>query len=173
MDIGSILLILALLLLVGLFVSRPLFERRATAVTESEHQISALLAERDRILTALGELDFDHDLGKIPADEYPVQRDRLLKNGAQILRQIDAFQGETSSSEDSASPWETASQEPVEEALHASPPSAISEADEELEALIATRRRVRQDKASGFCHECGGPIQKSDRFCPKCGTTVT
>jgi hypothetical protein len=41
--------------------------------------------------------------------------------------------------------------------------------DDDLETLIANRRRVRKEKSAGFCPQCGGPLQKSDRFCPKCG----
>jgi predicted amidophosphoribosyltransferase len=41
--------------------------------------------------------------------------------------------------------------------------------DDELETLLANRRRVRSEKSGGFCPQCGGAVQKSDRFCPKCG----
>ena len=75
MDIGSIFLMLALLVVVAIFVSRPLFENRKTAsrpaVDQMEHKRSTLLAERDRTINALYELDFDHALGKIPAEDYP------------------------------------------------------------------------------------------------------
>ena len=119
MDIGSIFLILALLLLVGLFVSRPLFERRAVAVSREEHELSFLMAERDRILTALQELDFDHSLGKIPAEDYPGQRAALLQRGADILRQMDQY-GDKASEAD----WE-----------------AVVADDDSVEAAIAARRR--------------------------------
>jgi hypothetical protein len=78
MDLGSVFLILALTILVGLFVSRPFFERQKAIpngkTSSLDHDRSALLAERDRVLNALKELDFDHTLGKIPEDEYPEQR---------------------------------------------------------------------------------------------------
>ncbi|MEA3351438.1 MAG: hypothetical protein U9Q82_12510, partial [Chloroflexota bacterium] len=66
MSLSSIFIILAILILTALFISRPLFEPSSTVVTQVEHELSALLAERDRIVNALSELDFDHDLGKIP-----------------------------------------------------------------------------------------------------------
>ena len=68
MDIGSIFLILAILVPVVIFITRPILEHSATVVTDEEHQYSALLAERDRVLLALQELEFDHDLGKIPEE---------------------------------------------------------------------------------------------------------
>ena len=51
--------------------------------------------------------------------------------------------------------------------------AAVAAPDDEMEVLIANRRRVRQGKAAGFCPQCGGPLQKSDRFCPKCGAKMT
>ena len=102
MDIGSIFLILAVLVPVVLFIARPLMEGSATAVTAEEHQYSALLAERDRILNAVQELDFDYALGKIPNDEYPNQRASLMRVGAEILRKIDEYEGNTAEGETDA-----------------------------------------------------------------------
>ncbi|MFQ5617019.1 MAG: zinc-ribbon domain-containing protein, partial [Anaerolineales bacterium] len=44
--------------------------------------------------------------------------------------------------------------------------------DDEIEALIATRRRSRKEKSAGFCPQCGRAAQKSDKFCSKCGATL-
>ncbi len=52
-------------------------------------------------------------------------------------------------------------------------PVAASEPDDDLEIMLANRRRVRQEKAGGFCPKCGGAVQKSDRFCPKCGAKIS
>ena len=48
----------------------------------------------------------------------------------------------------------------------------VSDPDDELEALLANRRRERQEKSAGFCPQCGGALQQSDRFCPKCGASL-
>src|SRR5690349_50087 len=98
--IGSLFLILALALVVGLFIAQPFFKNVSgsnadkestvrSAEEEREHQRSSLLAERDRVLNALQELDFDYALGKVPAEEYPLQRSALLKTGADVLRHLD------------------------------------------------------------------------------------
>lgn len=181
MDIGSIFLILGLLVVVGLFISRPFFERQARPVTEAEHQRSTLLAERDRILNALQELDFDHALGKLPEEDYPSQRALLLQQGADVLRKLDAFQPAAQHgafSEEAEARLEAAiAARRGEVALPVGPngsgarPMAASP-DDDLEVLIAGRRRARREKAAGFCPQCGNPVQVSDRFCPKCGTTL-
>jgi hypothetical protein len=182
MDVGSIFLTLALLAVVVLLVSRPLFNRKSLQIYEltdqQDHEYSALLAERDRILQALEELDFDYTMGKIPEEDYPSQRAYLLQVGADILRKLDNF----------PVPGRKAGEESAEARIEASlagnravrtAPAAVGTAvnggegaDDDLEVMIASRRRARNGKSAGFCPQCGGPLQKADRFCPKCGATV-
>ena len=172
MDIGSIFLILAVLVPVVLYIARPIMERSATVVTTEEHEYSALLAERDRILTALQELDFDHDLGKITDEAYSTLRVNLMRTGADILRQIDEFEGNSvkNAPDDRI---EAAIEAAKVERKYAALPAAP---DDELEALIANRRRSQkendQPKTGGFCPQCGNCVQESDRFCPKCGNAL-
>lgn len=165
MDIGSIFLILGILILVVLYVSQPLVQHKATVVSPEEHAYSALLAERDRVLNALQELDFDFTLGKIPQVSYESQRTDLLQSGAATLRQIDLFHGEPADDALDA-------RLEAEIKLRQGEPTAAElplDQDDELEALIASRRRARNGKSGGFCSQCGNPIQRADRFCPKCG----
>ena len=56
MEIGGLLISLALLVLVVAYVARPLVERQAQPVSESDRELSALQAERDRILLLLQDL---------------------------------------------------------------------------------------------------------------------
>jgi hypothetical protein len=194
MDLGSLFFILALLILVGLFVSRPFFELRDTADTigqdafledrtrfeKDDHHVSSLLAGRDRVLDALYELDFDAVMGKIPEDDYPRQREALLKEGAEILRQLKAYQ--TKSQKAAISIDELLVEVSITEQQVALANAGVSNQangrkvtileDDEIETLLANRRRMRQGKASGFCHKCGGALQKVDKFCPKCGAKV-
>jgi ribosomal protein S27AE len=168
MDIGSIFLILGILVLVLLFISQPLVQRKATAVSEEEHEYSALLAERDRVINSLQELDFDHTLGKIPEGVYPSQRAALLHRGATLLRQIDEYHGINDGVDMDArleAEIETSRTEPVDTVQ-----APID--DDELETMIANRRRARVERSGGFCPQCGNPVQQSDRFCPKCGNSV-
>ncbi len=170
MDLGALFLILALAMLVGMFISRPFFaveDERALAEGEQapsndrsrDHTHSTLLAERDRLLSALQELDFDYGLGKIPAEDYPPQRAALAQRAAEVLRNLDeSFPSELS---------EEAPQPPVPPA-----PVVIEPPDEELEVKIASYRRSRQEKAIGFCPRCGKPVKKTDKFCSRCGMPI-
>jgi hypothetical protein len=190
MDIGSIFLILALFVLVAFFISQPFLDRRRRAGNRQEnaleHERSGLLAERDRVLNALQELDFDNALEKIPAEDYPAQRARLLQYGAEVLRKLDEFAPLPASGK---APLSTRAEDRLEASLaarradgarlvvqgQASPnggkvvPASVAAPDDDLEVLLATRRRSRQEEAAGFCPKCGSAVQKADRFCPKCG----
>jgi hypothetical protein len=167
MDIGSILLIVALGLLVAAYIARPLLADHSSAVSEREHRLSALLAERDRLLDALLELDFDNQMGKVPEDLYPEQRAGLMERAAAVLKEVDALEPEAA----------------------AESRAGAAESDP-LEAMIARRRaEMKKGRAAGksarksgavaartggarFCHACGKPIQPGDRFCPNCGAAL-
>ena len=71
MEISSTLLILAVLVLVGMYLYAPFTTRESPARADESQEVSALKAERDRVINSLQELDFDHNLGKIPAEDYP------------------------------------------------------------------------------------------------------
>jgi hypothetical protein len=183
-DLGTIFLFLALLVPVGLFIARPLMERRSISVSDEEQALSELMAERDRLLDAIQELDMDKTMGKIPEDVYPAQRNDLLLRGAEVLRKIDNFQEYTQAegpdiqleaaiaarraeSDTPTDPEPVPDPEPVLERVLAG-----SFEDDQLEDLIAARRTAHAGKAAGFCHQCGTAVQKNDRFCSNCGTTV-
>lgn len=154
-ETGSIFLVLALASLVGIFVSRPLLEKHAARqplVTrweagEREQRISALLAERDRVLTALQELEFDFSLGKVTAERYAPQRAALVNSGAQTLRELDELQGSLPKAEENPE-------------------------EDELDVLIARHRQQRKTEGARTCAKCGAVIRPSDRFCSKCGSGV-
>jgi len=175
MDLGSIFLILALFVGVGFYVAQPFVQRKSTMVTAKEQQVSALMAERDRILDALQELDFDHTLGKIPEADYPLQREFLITKGAEIIKQLDTFQSNGKKGGKDQVEAAIAARKKVKQqgsAIDGKTQAPLPIVDDELENLIAARRRERKEGTAGFCAQCGHPIQKSDKFCSICGATL-
>ncbi|MBK6793709.1 MAG: zinc ribbon domain-containing protein [Anaerolineales bacterium] len=168
MELGSIFLILAVLVIVGMYLYAPFMTRARKTSTNQTHEVSALKAERDRVINALQELDFDQKLGKIPVEDYPEQRAELLKKGSEILRQLDELEPILSSARDAESRIEKAAA-----AKRADASSNASElSDEELEAMIAARRKQHKSKSAGFCPSCGKPVLVADHFCPSCGKSL-
>ena len=176
MDINALFFTLAILVFVGMYLYTPLVEGRARHVTEEEHELSALLAERDRVLNSLQELDFDFKLGKIPDEDYPVQRAFLLQKGADILRKIDSItpplpngRAAESEAQDTEARLEKAIAARRADGATAKPEVT----DDDLESMIAMHRRGRKVRSAGFCPKCGKPVMVTDRFCPSCGKSLS
>lgn len=172
MDIGALFLLLSVCVLIGLFVARPFLEKQSIPSSSGQdHAFSTLLAERDRLISALQELDFDFTLGKIPADDYPPMRADLLRRASEVLRQIDLSQSISSQYSDAESRVEAhiairradgAVEKPVSDET----------SDDDIEELIASRKAARKERSAGFCPNCGKPVLRSDRFCPACGKSI-
>jgi len=173
-DLAAILLLLALLVAIALFLTAPLFGRPSgRRVSPETLEVSSLMAERDRLISALQELDFDFKLGKVPEEDYPAQRSDLLERGAGILRKLDALQPTLAVAAASASDAE----DRVEQAAAAGRADSSRRpgmlADDKIESMLAVRRAARQAKSAGFCPRCGKPVLVTDQFCPNCGNGLS
>jgi rubrerythrin len=127
------------------------------------------MAEYDRAVNTLQELDFDFKLGKIPEEDYPTQRTSLLQKGADILRKIDSLAPQTASAQDTEARLERAIAARRADASLAK----IEVTDDDLESMISSRRKSRTNKSAGFCPKCGKPVMVTDRFCPSCGKSLS
>lgn len=165
MDIGSLLLGLALLLVVAFLVARPLLDKTG-AVDRDLGPVDRLLFERERVLTALRDLDFDHAMGKTLDDDYVDQREQLLAQGAAVLKQLDSLGPDQAPA--------PAVDDEIEQAiarLRGRPaPAAV---DDALEASLAARRaapaNATAQPGARFCSQCGHPARLEDKFCGTCG----
>ncbi|MBI5964627.1 MAG: zinc ribbon domain-containing protein [Chloroflexi bacterium] len=168
MELGSILLILAVVVLIGLFLYAPFTERSRRGRVNETIEVSALKAERDRVINSLQELDFDHNLGKIPKEDYPAQRALLLQKGADVLRKLDGLTSVFISESNVESRIEQAAA-----AVRADSSATIEPLDDDdLESMIASRRKEHKSKSAGFCPKCGKPVLVTDKFCPSCGKSL-
>jgi hypothetical protein len=155
MTLGSVLLVIALLLFTVAFIARPLVTGAGQRVTDSERQLSELLAARDHVLSSLSDLDMDNALEKIPAEDYAPQRAELLQEGAVILRAIDSM-----------------TDGGMADAGAALSDAQAPDAEAELEAAVARLRRSGDTPAGGYCPHCGKPVVADDRFCSYCGASL-
>jgi len=156
MDLGSLLLGLALLLASAFIVARPLFEPQGL-LEKDLGPTETLLAQRDLVLTALRDLDFDHATGKITDEDYAPQRARLVAEGAAILKQLD---------EHRVAPRALDSVEAAIRARRKTP----ARADSAIESAIAARRAAPLERIT--CSVCGAAAGAADKFCPKCGASL-
>ncbi|PKO13124.1 MAG: hypothetical protein CVU39_20310 [Chloroflexi bacterium HGW-Chloroflexi-10] len=174
MDLGSIFLILGLSILVAFIVIRPFFEisnkkliTRTFPGGKGDQRRSVLMAERERVLRALQELEFDFALGKIPAEDYPEQRNFLKLKAADTIKQLDELIGNVIV--DSV-------EEKIEAAVHQNridgKKEQVLQKDPDIESLVANRRREKEEKPASFCPKCGKAVTATDKFCGRCGSTL-
>jgi hypothetical protein len=150
MDAGSILVVLALTLLVGVFVARPIVEGRGTMVSAPDRRLSALKAELEQVVALIQEMDMDQAMDKIQPEDYACGRADLVSRGAALMREIDGLDSSPAASR--------------------APAAAATEA--EIEAEVS-RLRGRTEAAPGmFCAQCGRQAQAGDRFCVHCGSPL-
>jgi len=148
MDIGSILMGLALVLLVIAFIGRPLVVKSGLAVSVEDRQLSELQAQRDRILNRLQELDMDFTMSKIIEIDYRLERQSLMLEGSDVFKAIDSLVGSSARPVMSVSP------------------------EDEVEAAVARLRGKSATAIDGYCPSCGSEVQKGDAFCTSCGTSL-
>ncbi len=89
MTLYALIFILVVLVLVIIFVTRPLF------TTQEEVEQPALQEERtwqqaeyEAVLDHIRELDFDFNLGKLTPVEHEEQRSQLIAQAAELRREL-------------------------------------------------------------------------------------
>lgn len=165
MTIGSIFLGLALLILVGLFVSRPLLKPDWQTSPKST-PLQALQAQKEAILVQIRNLEFDFETGKLAEADYQVTREEYMVVAEEIFRQLD----------ESGADFTDFAHEQDGSTL-------LPSLEDDIERAIARRRTktaligqpvegfapVETKGAAKFCPECGKPNDPDDKFCANCG----
>ena len=155
MEIGAILFSLAMLLLVAAYVLQPLSTSVRSGYRDTSRELSALQAERDRVLDSIQEIDMDRSMGKVAEEDYQRQRGSLALEGAEILRSIDELQRDGAPDE-SAMELEAAIAEL--RGKSSTPNSQIAKADSNF--------------GESACPACGEAIHSEDSFCSNCGEAL-
>lgn len=148
MQSGSFVIVLFLFLLSGFFVLRPIFISSNSGRRAGSTRRDSLVAERERLLNAIEELDLEFELEKISPAEHARNRDILLAEAAVVLRDLDDLP---------SSKAETRKQE------------SPKPADDDLERMIAERRKQLKGKKLIDCPHCGKSVEKGAQFCSQCG----
>ena len=174
MTIGSIFLGLALLILVGLFVTRPLLKRQPRRRSNTS-AYEDLLAQKEAVLTQILNLDFDYDTGKVPVSEYKKLRADYVGEATAILKQLDALEtGEeivdsvSKKTEGETTKSQAAEIEAAIALLRQSPAKSTpspSSSPPDLKTYSGNGKAV-------YCTQCGQPADSNDKFCASCGHKV-
>jgi hypothetical protein len=96
--LGVLLAIVAVLIVALPFLRRPGLspaEDRLGEPDELERRRLELAEERDRVLAALKELEFDHRTGKVSDEDYRALVGPLRRRAAEVLRALEPRSRET------------------------------------------------------------------------------
>jgi hypothetical protein len=147
MTFTSLIIVLFIFIMAGLVILRPFLIQTDPKINRGSGLYDSLLAERERLLSSIEELDLDLELKKISASEHTLDRDALLVQAAEVLRELDKY----------SKPKKTKKT------------AGAAGGEDELEKMIADRRRKLKDTKTVPCIKCGKPLVKGDQFCSHCG----
>jgi hypothetical protein len=154
MNVGAILVGIALVVGVTAYVARPLFQRSSGGIQAGDANIGAraeLATRRDAVYALIRELDADYQTGKLNTEDYQALRERYVADGVSILKQLDALPDESSRADIDAS---------IEGRVLA------------LRQISAAPADNGQQPATRFCTQCGHPASPEHRFCARCGAVL-
>jgi len=152
MDVAAIGIGLLVAGAVAVFVAWPWRARPMTLQPESDLAVSLmgsgdgmLAKQREAILAALRDLDFDHGVGKVAEEDYAPLRQALLAEAADVVSLLDEEQA-----------------------------NAEADLDARIEAEVLTvRQTLRAERDDNVCPTCGRRSSPSDLYCVGCGTQLS
>lgn len=129
MSIAGLVFFVVALVVTGAVIAAPFLRhdrRRRTDDVHLQKQRERLLVYYERVLTNLRDLDEDHVTGKMPDEDYALERDEWTLRGIQVLKAIDRLE------EESIIPTEIRDEAAVDAAI-----------DDAIEAAIASHRQAQ------------------------------
>lgn len=108
----------------------------------------SLIAEKERLLNAIEEIDLEYELNKISSEEHTRNREILMGEAAKVLTELDKYPKSGSSKRKT---------------------TVSDEKKDNLERMIADRRKQLKREMSKKCPHCGETVDSSAQFCSHCG----
>ena len=127
------------------FVGQPLVIRIPPPPSPDEvgQDLERLSVQKETLYTAIHDLDFDFQTGKVDHEDYTAMRQRLESEAIQVLRQIDHV--------DPLAELDSELERQILALRHSSPQNPLS----------STTAMV--------CVACGVRLHGNENFCPACG----
>lgn len=145
------------------YITRPWWARRWNPQTKPASTPATSLADqREAILAALRDLDFDHEVGKVTEEDYTSLRQTLLAKAATIMTQIEQEQATAQAD------LEAHIEAEILAARQNLNGGRLPRSSEEGSGVCPTCSRVSLP-GDLYCRGCGTPLAPA---CPECGQTV-
>ncbi len=171
MDIQIVIIILLLVGAALALIIYPLIRFKATFQTHRSGQTLQEYETRyQAALTAIKDLMFDYEMGKIFPSDYEMLLDKTKREAAQIRHQIDqlSLAGEVDIDPDSAAKIERLIAQQRDSHLNGN-----EQLQQEVSAEIALLQKFSLSKSGNLaCPHCGTFFEIGDTFCIECGQSL-
>ena len=166
--VDILVILFAVLVSVGIviLVLEPVWRTSVLAGDEATENDPAdvledLYARRDTLYASIRELDFDHSVGKVSDEDYERLRDRLKREAADVLRQIEEVKAA-----------QATIREHLEMRVRALATATANPGTPPPPEPSASPERAPLPEEPRFCTQCGAPLVPGARFCSQCGAAV-
>ncbi len=140
----EILLLLMTFLVLG-YVLYPFYQPRYrwayVPMEEEDPQIQHLQETKKEVLSAIKEIEFEHQMGKLSLSDYEKLRSEYQKKALRVLQELDRLN---------------------------QPPGGVDQLEEEIRAYRYKLKQGQQIQVR-FCPECGAAVKPFYKFCVQCG----
>ena len=147
MNTADVVVIIFLAVGLVVWIGEPLARRGRTRETAADAQgdvIERLTLQKETLYTAIRDLDFDHQTGKVDAEDHAELRRQMEAEAADILRQLDLAD-----------------------------PLADLDLVAEQEILAYRQHEAATTLASqATCPVCGTALATDPTYCPICGQSL-
>ncbi len=147
MTFTSLIIIFFIFIMAGLIVLRPFLDQVGGKVNLGSGVRDGLLAERERLLSSIEELDLDLELQKISSSEHALDRNLLLSQAADVLKELDRYSKPKGAQKGKSKKTK----------------------GDDLEKMIQERRKKLAEENIVYCSSCGKTIVAGAQFCSHCG----
>ena len=137
---AAVALIVAAVALIA--VIHPLLKRvreRGAGVADGPSHLQQLLDQRETLLRAMRELEFDRGLGNLAEEEYRSLREDYERQTAGVMKALEARA------------------------------NGLAEQIEEEVLVLRHQQAPPTASATLACPACGAPLRSGDRYCSTCG----
>lgn len=146
MTVADALLISLMALGLVVWIGTPLLSHVSSQSGRREDdRTEALLLQKETVYTALRDLEFDFQTGKVDMQDYTALRQQLEGDALGVLRQIDSL-------------------DPLAQ--------LDQEIEQYVTAIRSTRRAVGEQSLVSQCAHCSGTLSHDEHFCPSCGRAL-
>lgn len=145
----SYVLALVMSLIILYYVIKPLLESKYRlahlSVVQKNGSVSKLQQSKTELLSAIKEIDFEYQMGKLAQDDYDRLKQEYQANAVRVLQEIDKKKGGNDHEAD------------VEDEIR------------RYRQQMKTGKPAAGGEAKNFCPACGSRVQPEYRFCSQCG----